>query len=84
MDGLDASFITHVCLVILSLFLCLFNIMVSTLNLNRVEDHINEMNNRISMLETDYYGSVEESKQEPEQEPETEAEESEQNSIKEE
>jgi hypothetical protein len=43
--------------------------MVSTLNLNRVEDHINEMKNRISMLESDYYGSVEE----PEEEPETDA-----------
>jgi len=69
MDGLDSTFITHVCLVILSLFLCLFNIMVSTLNLNRVEDHINEITKRISMLEADYYGSVEE----PEEEPETDA-----------
>ena len=67
MDGLDTMFIVHVCLVILSLFLCIFNIIISTLNLNRVEDHINEMNKRISILENDYYG--------PEQEPEEEAEE---------
>jgi hypothetical protein len=43
--------------------------MVSTLNLNRVEDHINEITKRISMLEADYYGPVEE----PEEEPETDA-----------
>lgn len=75
MDGLDTMFIAHVCLVILSLFLCIFNIIVSTMNLNRVEDHINELNNRISTLETDYYGSEEETKEEPEEEIEEEIEE---------
>ena len=75
MDGLDSTFIVHVCLVILSLFLCLFNIMVSTLNLNRVEDHINEMTKRISMLESDYYGPEEELEEEPEEELEEEPEE---------
>ena len=60
MDGIDSTFIVHVCLVILSLFLCLFNIIVSTLNLNRVEDHIDKLIHRISILETDFYGGEEE------------------------
>jgi hypothetical protein len=49
--------------------------MVSTLNLNRVEDRINELTNRIVTLENDYYGPEEESEEEPEEESEEEAEE---------
>ena len=60
MDGLDSMFIVHVCLVILSLFLCIFNMIVSTMNLNRVEDHIDKLLHRISILETDFYGGEEE------------------------
>ena len=61
-------FIVHVCLVILSLFLCIFNMIVSTMNLNRVEDHIDKLLHRISILETDFYGGEEEIGEEPEEE----------------
>lgn len=60
MDGLDSMFIVHTCLVILSLFLCIFNLIISTMILNRTEDHIDKLLHRISILETDFYGGEEE------------------------
>lgn len=65
MEEINLTFVIHVCFVILSAFLCLFNIVISTMNLNRVEDQLQQLTQQISILEADFYGVEEEAHPEP-------------------